>query len=359
MIEAGQVKFHVASLETRQVMRHYQVIINDDLVNDENAFSEVERANISRKWKLQKSILTKYRKFKVGTEIDIGTPYHHKDLMSHLMKNVNTYRKFIIPYALPDENGTLDLDRGIGILTMPEMFCWEDFQEKRQEMGPSLFGTQYELKVVDDLDRICEEKWLRYWAVLPKNYQRIFVIDPSGVGDKEDPGTGVFGCDIDPAGYVYVIYAEEVSTTPYQLIKLLEQIRSQYDPDEIYMEKEKYSDTIADTLQHLESKLFFSFVEHKGRTKGYRIGRIKQFMETGRVLLGRGQRTLEDRLLNHPDCPKHLLDAMAYALEKMNPPKRNIERDRNSSSEDDFEEELKRAFVYRQEAEVMENDSIF
>ena len=361
MVEYKQVKFHVSSLETRQVMRHYTIIINDDLVNDENAFSETERKNVLRKWKLQKSILTKYRKFKVGTEIDVGTPYHHKDLVSHIMKHVHTYKKFVIPYALPESGGVLNLDNRIGILTMPEMYCWEDFQEKRAEMGPGLFGTQYELKIIDDQDKLCDESWIRKWVTLPRSYQRIMVVDPAGTEEKDAPQTGIVVCDIDPGGYIYVIYAEEHAVTPYNLIKLMERIKAQYDPDEIYMEREKYSVTIADTLEHLQSKLNFSFVDHKHRDKTARIFRLKQVIETGRLLIGEGMLTLEDRLMNYPDCPKDLLDALAYVLQVMNPPKRSIERERNlgNDREDDFEEEMKRNFVYPRETEARFNDAIF
>ena len=361
-IEFGAVKFHVASLETRQVMRHYTVIINDDLVNDDNAFSETERKTVIRKWQLQQAILTKYRKFKIGLQIDTGTPYHHKDLMSKLIKEIRAYDKFVVPYALPDKTGIVDIKRKTGILTMPHMYCWEDFQENRDTMGPSLFATQYELKIVDDVDKLCYDYWLRYWSELPKSYQRLLVVDPGGLDKKDepDPSTGIFIGDVDPAGYIYTLFAEEVNVSPYELIKLMERLKQQYDPDELYMEQEKYSITIADTLEHLQSSLNFSFVSPYGRDKISRIMRIKQYLETGRFLLGRGMITLEDRLLNFPDCPKHLLDAVAFFIDKMNPPKRGLQRTAEQERLTDFEEEMNRIsrFMTKKE-EARYYDSIF
>lgn len=342
MVEYKSAKFHCASLETRQVMRHYTVIINDDLVNDDNAFSETERQIVIRKWKLQKSILTKYKKHNIGTEIDVGTPYHPKDLISYLIKNVSSYKKFIVPYALPDEDGILDLRRKKGILTMPEMYCWEDFQEKRQEMGASLFATQYELKIIDERDYLAKEEWIKFWVDLPRNYQRIMIIDPATYHKDDDPGTGVLIADCDPHGHIYVLYAEEVNLTPVQLIRLMEDLKAKYNPDEIYMEKEKYSITLADCLEHLQTKLNFSLVSPYGRDKMSRILRLRQYFETGRVYLKRDMTTLIDRIINFPDCPKHLLDCLAYFIDVMNPPKGDFDRYTEEEEEDEFTKEIEK-----------------
>jgi hypothetical protein len=362
MIEYKDVRFHVASLETRQVMRHYQIIINDDLVNDDNAFSETERKSVLRKWKLQKSILTRYKKFNVGTEVDVGTPYHHKDLISHIMKNVSTYDKFIVPYAFPDDRGTLSIKEEIGVLAMPEMYCWEDFQEKRIEMGGSLFATQYELIVIDDADRLCYPDWIRFWSERPKSYQRMMIIDPGGLDSKDDPATGIYIGEVDPAGYIYSLFAEEVNVTPLSLIELMMKLKREYDPDEILMEREKYEIVLSGFRDKIESMPNFSTVSPYGRDKVSRIRRIKQYVETGRFLLGKGMLTLEDRLLNFPDCPKHLLDCTAYFIDKMQPPKKGIDRTPEERRTTDFEDEMARASQYSMGREgdlSLENDRIY
>jgi hypothetical protein len=362
MIEYKAVKFHVASLDTRQVMRHYGIIINDDLVNDDNAFSETERKSIIRKWKLQKSILTKYKKFDIGLEIDVGTPYHHKDLVSYIMRDVSTYEKFIIPYALSDERGRLDIKSGIGILTMPEMYVWEDFQEKRIEMGPSLFATQYEIKVIDDMDKLCNQDWIKYWTDLPKSYQRIMIVDPGGLDKDDDQSNGIFIGDVDPAGYIYSLFAEEVGATPVSLLKLMGDLKAQYDPDEIYMEREKAEIVLAGMIDLVNANLPWTPVSPYGRDKNSRIKRIKQYVETGRFLLSRGMTTLEDRLLNFPDCPKHLLDCVAHFITVMNPPKKGVDRTPEERRTNDFVDEMMTASRYfkgREEESGLENDGIF
>jgi len=343
-IEYKWVKFHVASLDTRQVSRHYQVLINDDLVNDDNAHSDVERGNIKRKWRYQKSIITRYKKHKIGLEIDVGTPFDSRDLISYITKKVKSYDKFIMPYALPDSLGRLDLEKEYGILTFPEMFVWEDYKELREEQGESIFSTQYELKCPEEGDLLCKEEWIKHWRFLPESYTRYMVIDPAGTDDKQhNCPTGIVVCDVNPAGTIFILHAGQYWITPKELIDLMDEMREFYDPDEIFVEKEKYSITIADTMEHLAPKLNFSFVMHDNQPKEKRILRLKQWFETGRILFGEGMKELENQALSYPDCNYvDMLDALAYVLKVMIPPKRGIKRSATEESEDEFEAELSR-----------------
>lgn len=326
-------RFQVSSLETRQVSRHFKVYINDDLVNDDNAFSDIERENVLRKWRLQKSILTKYKKRKIGMEIDVGTPFHHSDLIAHIIKNVKNYDKFIMPYKLR-------LDDGSEILTFPEMFTWEDFEEIRSDQGESLFATQYELRVLDDADRIATEKWIRKWVYLPEYYYRILIIDPAGTDNKKNDPTGFLVVDIDHLGYIYIIYSEHLWLAPYRMLKHAEALQQAFQPDETYVEKEKYSITIADTVEHLAPQFNFTFVEHRNQDPKERVHRLKQFFETGRILFGPGQEDLISEVLNYPACAHDdLIICLSYVPRVMIIPKK-IERDRDTVQDKDFLAEI-------------------
>lgn len=359
-VEFKNVKFHVASLDTRQVSRHYTIIINDDLVNDKNAYSATEREKILNQWKLQKAIATRYAKFQVGIEIDTGTPFHHKDLVSHIRK-IPTYEHFIIPYALEDGRGHVDPVKENGILSFPEMFCWEDFRIARDDMGASFFATQYGLETVDEADQLSKPEWIRRWSYLPDVRKRVMIVDPAGLKEKTSSATGVNISDIDQNGQIYIIHGLKYWVTPKDLILLMVRLKDQYNPDEIYVEKEKYSITIADTMEHLAPKLNFSYVEPKGMSKPSRILRMRQYFETGRILLGPGMSGLEDSILAYSGEPEGFddLDAMAYQLTVMNPPKRGqrrVEQDRTST---DFEDEMGRIMQLYNQAPKGVHDAVF
>jgi len=358
-VELKWVKFHVASLDTKQVSRHYTVIINDDLVNDDNAFSEKERANIHRKWKFQKSIITKLAKTKVGLEIDVGTPFHSKDLISWFIKENKTYDKFIVPYAVTETGGIPDPFKRNGFLTFPELFTWEDFQEKRIDQGKSIFASQYKLQVLEDSDRLAYESWLRYWKFLPENFYRTMVIDPAGTEKDENNATGITICDTDERGVIYVVFAEEFYITPMALIDKIKELKKIYNPDETYIEKEKYSITIADTIDHHGIDLNFSFVEHENKSKPDRIHRLKQWFENKRILLGQGQMDLENQIVEYPDCEnKDILDSLAYQIRVNHVPDKRYEREPNPTSVETFEQEMERAIRLSRRREV-NHDQLF
>jgi len=345
-VEYKWVKFHVSAIDVRQVSRHYMVYINDDLVNDDNAFSETERETIKRKWKFQKSIITKYRKKKIGLELDVGTPYHSHDLMSFLVNSAKNYDKFIVPYALRDDGTIPDPWEKDGWLTFPEMFTWEDFVDKYDDQGASIFNTQYKLQALEDSDILCKEEWLREWKFLPMNYIRHMIIDPAGSENKDNSATGITICDFDEGGTIYVVYAQRYWITPMELIKEMERLKEEFNPDEIFVEKEKYSVTIADTIEHLAPKLNFSFVESKNVPKPKRIHRLKQHFERGRILIKDHMKELKSQLLNYPSGDVDILDSLAYQLIKMDVPDRQQQRDYFIKSDPTFEDEINKIIEF-------------
>ena len=354
-VELGYAKFNVASLDTRQVSRHYTTIINDDLVNDVNGFSDVERRKVIRQWRFQKSIITRYKKHKIGLEIDIGTPYHSKDLMSMIANDKKLkYHRFKIPYALPDDKGRLNLGDKLGILTFPEMFTWEDYQELRDEQGASIFATQYELKTLEEADTICKSEWIRHWTVLPVNYARYMFVDCGGIDDggRSCP-TGIIIFDINESGTYFLLLAQEYWLTPKELIFTMDRLRREFDPDEILVEKEKYSVTIGDTMDHLAPKLNFSFAEPMNRNKHARIRRLKGRFETGRILFAQGMQTLEDRAIAYPDCEYFdMLDALSYGIDYAIPPSRKYQVERPEVKiESTFDKEYNRFLAGLEEAD--------
>jgi predicted phage terminase large subunit-like protein len=353
-VEFGHFKFYVASLDVRQVSRHFTICINDDLVNDDNAFSEVERAKVLRKWRLQKSILTKYSKTGVGTEIDVGTPYHSQDLMAHIIKNVKGYAKFIVPYKMKAADGS-------EYLTFPEVFTWEDFDEIREDQGASIFATQYELNVIDDVDRIAYEGMLRYFKFAPEVYNRYLIVDPAGTENKRNDPSAFVVIDVDPGGILYLHYAQHHWLKPVAMQTFAEDLARTYKVDEVYYERDKYTMSIKDTVEHSGSNFQISFVEAGGRPKPKRIHKLKQYFETGRIMVAQGMRDFEDQLLTYPDC-RHddILDALAYALDIIDAPNKKYAQDRDRDEPvDEFAEEMRGAFAKIREAREGYNQDAF
>jgi hypothetical protein len=322
-IKCRQVKLDFASLETTLVSRHYPKWINDDLENDQNSKSDYSRSELIRTWKYQKAILTKIRKRNIGREMEVGTPYHVNGL-TWKIRNMNRYSVMEIPcYKNRDKNQGVWYD---------ELYDVGDFEEKRDQMGASIFSAQYLLQPLSEEDALCPEAWLKHWDALPDLRWRTMVVDPGGAEPGKSDATGITICDTDENGNIYVVYAEEHFLTPMKFCDLVVKLKEAYDVDDCRVEKEKYSITVADLFRHRYPLFNISFVEHKGRSKGdntsrinTRIWRLKQWFESKRIFVGKNQKTFIDQLLTFPQTSTgrdDIMDSLAYHLDIRRIPKR-------------------------------------
>ena len=356
--ELGHVKTHFSSYETTLVSRHYPKWINDDLENDENSGTDSGRAAVIQKWRLQKAILFRIKKRKLGLEIESGTPYHVQGL-NWKIRNMKSYAKLIIPSEID------------GKPTFPELYEMEDLQKKREEMGTTLYSAQFLLQPLAEEDALCKEEWLREWAKLPEVRWRAFIIDPGGSEPHSNDPTAFSICDHGEDGKIYSVYSSEIWLGSMELLEKIVKLMQEYDPDETRIEKEKYGTTIADLKKHLFPKLNISFVEHKKRKKEHRIWKLRQWFQERSFLIGPDQQPLRDQILSYPTTTSgrdDLLDALAYQLDIHRVP-RAAKPFRLPSGRifepqvpQDFEEELDKYMNRRYMSErerVRDNDSRF
>jgi len=361
-IEHGHVRIDFTSLDTTLVSRHYPIWLNDDLENDDNINTEYQRDELRRKWRYQKAVLTKVKKTGLGLEVDTGTPFHFQGLIWHI-KHLETYDKLEIPCWVTQG--------GKKVVTFPELYTVEDFEEKRKEMGKRIFTAQYELIPLSEEDVLCPEKWIKYWTILPERVWRTMVIDPGGADPKRSDPTGITICDTDETGTIHVVYAEELWLTPMKLLETIIKLKEDYNPDDVRIEKERYSITIADQMRHKYASMNIGFVEHKGRSKHRmspegRIWRLRSWFERKRIVIGRNQHALFEQLTQYPGT-KHddVIDSLAYHLDIVRIPPKHIKHYLPSGKEfkpniqQEFEEEMDKYFKFKKEGERSINDSIY
>ncbi len=364
-IEHRNVRLDFTSLETTLVSRHYPVWINDDLENDENCRTDFQREELKRKWRYQKAILTRIRKRGVGLEIEVGTPYNMNGL-TWMIRNMPKYSKLEIPCYI-------NSDKKQGV-TFPELYTVEDFEDKLEDMGTTIFAAQFLLRPLAEEDALCPEHWVRHWKQTPDCRWRSMVIDPGGYGLKSGPGlsdaTGITIVDTDENATIYMIYADEHFLTPTKLLETIINLKRTFDPDDMRIEKEKFSTTIADIWEHKYPELNISYVQHAGRPKGdkdnqfnTRIWRLKQWFETKRILLAPEMvsgHPFYDQLISFPDTTTRrvdMLDSLAYQLDIRRIPKRKGKiilpsgKELNPSIDPSFEEEFDKSMKVKRERE--------
>lgn len=102
--------------------KHCHIAVTDDIVNKEDRTSRAERERTKRAYYELQNIVNRGGRF-----INTATPWHKEDAVSTLMPNITRYDCY-----------------STGLMTA------EQIQEKREQMPPSLFAANYELKHIAD-----------------------------------------------------------------------------------------------------------------------------------------------------------------------------------------------------------------
>ena len=306
-IAHNRVRIDFTSTDTTQASKHTAVIVNDDLENEKNYQTEGQREDLINSFRFQQSVLTKVHSRGIGLDIFVGTPYHIQGL-TWKVRNDKTYDHLEIPCYV-------DRNKAKGV-TFPERFTVEDFEIIKSRQNNTIFHSQYLLMPLSEEDALCPEPWLQYWNRLPDPAWRVMIVDPGGAEATTNDPTGITICDTDVHGNLYVVFANEFSLTPIGLMDKIAELKKDYAPDDIRIEKEKYSTTIADIMQHRFPLMNVSYAVHKGRNKEQRIWRLKQWFESKRVFIGKNQKAFHDQLVEYPSVNHDdILDSLAYQLD--------------------------------------------
>jgi len=137
------------------IARHYDLIILDDVVDEENARSQ----------KLRDKLLVWYYKVLLpalepeGEIHIIGTRYHYLDLYGHLLEQ--EFREHHWVYCAIQEV------KGRELALWEEKFSLKLLKEKQKEAGSIIFNSQYQNDVQLMRGAIFKKEWFQYYQVLP------------------------------------------------------------------------------------------------------------------------------------------------------------------------------------------------
>jgi len=152
-IVAKEASVTCIGVEGTVVSKHYDVIISDDLVDEDNSRSKLQRDK-TRTWFYNTLMPTleppdqeiEHR----GEHHMLGTRYHYDDLYGHLIDNELKEHHQIIP--------ALD---GNGRSPWPKKFPPKWFAERRKRSGLIIFNCQYQCHS-DDTEFLTEDGWKLY-----------------------------------------------------------------------------------------------------------------------------------------------------------------------------------------------------
>ncbi len=261
--------------------RHYDVIIADDLVDEENSRTDTQREKVKTWW---------YKTLLPCCEPDgkiyvLGTRYHYMDLYGHLIKNEYKDKHQVIPAIDPD-----------GSTPWPEKFSLEWLEKKRQQMGSIIFNSQYQNDTSLMKGHIFKEEWFRYYDKEPEWDSMSFFVgcDPAATkreavlssrSANTDWWTIVVGAreiddDRDPKSDIYLKEVWRGRCTKEEYLTKLREVNDHYQPVSVVIETVAAQEYLAQDAER------FMPVRRVNRTtdKVARAYWLQAFFENGQIL---------------------------------------------------------------------------
>jgi len=155
------------------ISRHYDLIILDDVVDEQNSASQNQR---------EKLVLWYYKALLPCLEPDaelhiIGTRYHYLDFYGHLIAN-DFARSHWIYRAIDNKNGYRESS------LWEEKFPLSLLLEIRKQAGSTIFNSQYQNDIELMKGAIFKPEWIKYYDALPQRLEKIIGIDLA-ISEKE------------------------------------------------------------------------------------------------------------------------------------------------------------------------------
>ncbi|MFN8179284.1 MAG: phage terminase large subunit [bacterium] len=258
--------------------RHYDLIIADDIVDEENSRTELQRERV-KVW-LYKTLLPCLEPD--GRLFILGTRYHYLDLYGHLSKNDMATRHQVIRAIAPD-----------GSTPWPEKFSIEFLEEKKRQMGSAIFASQYQNDTELMKGNIFKEEWFRFYETPldPKAVDYFIGCDPAatradlvGKASTSDFWTVVVGArvrkDGDYTREIYVVEIWRARCTKQEYVDKLRALNDRYRPIEVLVETVAAQEYLA---QDLERYMPVQRVD-RVNDKVSRAYRLQAYFENGQVL---------------------------------------------------------------------------
>ena len=314
--------FEAAGIGTQVNARHYDIIIEDDLVTAEASdLSEEEIApnmeDVAKAvgWhKMATNLSIDYKTFK---RIQIGTRWFQEDMIWYVKTHEPEYRKYKM--VVVDDKGEpvypLRFDRSV-------------LESKKQEMGSYMYATQMMLDPTPLSKMIFKPYWFRYYDVAPPT-KNILCIDPA-IGETKQHCDSSFvvagGADNG------LIYIKESISGQYNLteqIKMAFALMRKFECKTLVVETIAYQEALAQAIELERDKVdehgvkvnedvHFRVVRETPGGRDAKDARIKSmipYFENGKIMMTRDMKTLEKQLREYPYGRKRdAIDVTAYAV---------------------------------------------
>jgi predicted phage terminase large subunit-like protein len=280
------------------ISRHFDLIICDDIVDEENARTQAQREKL-RVW-FFKVLLPCLEPD--GRLCIVGTRYHYRDLYGLLIESGFISAAAIIR-AINEQ----------GESSWPERFPIEKLEQIRREAGTVIFNAQYQNDTEAMKGAVFKEEWLKFYDSPPESLRVYQGIDLSIAQTDNADFFAVVTIGVDAARNIYVLDCYQARMTFRQQTAAILRKFLRFDPLKVAIESNAYQAAQADTLREMGIMRLTKVFTRQDKLS--RAWKLSSFFEDGRVYLGRNMQDMVEQLLAFPQADHDdLFDALDFAV---------------------------------------------
>ena len=266
--------------------RHYDLLILDDLVDEENSRTELQRERLQI-W-YYKSLMPTL--LSGGRILLLGTRWHPKDLYGYIIKNTPLIRVLIIPAI-----------RESGVSAWPSEWPIDKLLRIKAEVGVPIFETQYQMNTNAMEGKIFSFDSFFWYENLPQNLIRFQGCDLAISKNVTSDFFSFCTIGLDPnTGKIYVVDIHRGRKTFREQEEYIQKQIFRHDPIKVGIEANQYQAALVGSVQEKfgKGKILGVYTQ---KDKVTRAMKLAAKCENEDILFHKSQMNLIEELMAMPE----------------------------------------------------------
>ena len=330
------IEIDIGSPEKSLTGHHYELGLNDNLVNEVNSDTYDKRVKVRKRWRQQEAILAEDAR-----EIIFETTWWPDDVAGAILDPDENFEftklhrkpcyKFISDTGYSVFSCPVRDEKGRPVF--PEKIDEKYLARKRAKMGSYLYSALYDLQPVAEEDIVYKPGWIIHYNELPDPFVRNMVVDCAGLKKKESSFSAISLGDWSARGQLHIPFAQKKKLTPMELESWIYEIEDICKKEgrpvySIGIEEEKYGIFLMDLINSKRKDLFIIPIPMKSMSRIVRNQSLVPHYENGDILSKPGLIDYEDEVRTYylgKEKGVDILDTIYYHWKiKLLPPRKAV-----------------------------------
>jgi len=300
-----EVSIAAAGIGTSAVSQHYEVIIDDDIVDRKNVENAEQRQKVFQTYQDDFGLLSPG-----GQNVVVGTRWHEQDIYGTLLSN-EKYRHILFKAHRDD-----------GSLLFPDVLSEEFLQGQKMDMGTALYLAQYENNPQALKGSMFRREWFEIVEDYPHDLKKARYWDLAATTSNTSDYTAGALLGVKD-GIYFVLDIKRIRGTPLEVENLIRQTAMLDGNIPIYMEQEPGSSGVQ-IIDHYRREVLRGFEFHedkKASSKELRARPVSAAAEAGNIKVLKSIWNgdfLEELIIFPQGTHDDQVDAVSGAFTKLN-----------------------------------------